>query len=95
MFGGAFAAWMGMTYAGIDYWWALLLAPLALLALVAALSTTRRDVILVSNEVGQGIVPATASGRLYRDELGRLNTRVAAAVDEVWFCTAGVARRLR
>ncbi|MFT3887969.1 MAG: bifunctional adenosylcobinamide kinase/adenosylcobinamide-phosphate guanylyltransferase [Arachnia sp.] len=64
-------------------------------ALVAALGTTRRDVILVSNEVGQGVVPATASGRLYRDELGRLNTRVASAVDEVWFCTAGVARRLR
>ncbi len=64
-------------------------------ALVEALSATQRDVILVSNEVGQGIVPATASGRLYRDELGRLNTRVAAAVDEVWFCTAGVARRLR
>ncbi|HMS37890.1 MAG TPA: bifunctional adenosylcobinamide kinase/adenosylcobinamide-phosphate guanylyltransferase [Arachnia sp.] len=36
-----------------------------------------------------------ASGRLYRDELGRLNTRVAAAVDEGWFCTAGVARRLQ
>lgn len=64
-------------------------------SLVGALSITPRDVILVSNEVGQGVVPATASGRLYRDELGRLNTRVAAAVDEVWFCTAGVARRLR
>lgn len=62
--------------------------------LVAALEDTDREVVLVSNEVGSGIVPATASGRLYRDELGRLNARVAAAVDEVWFCIAGVARRL-
>ena len=63
--------------------------------LIAALAGTRRNVILVSNEVGSGVVPATASGRLYRDELGRLNSRVAAAVGEVWLCTAGVARRIR
>ena len=31
---------------------------------------------------------------LYRDELGRLNARVAAAVDEVWLCTAGIPQRL-
>lgn len=62
--------------------------------LLDALGRTRRDVLLVSNEVGSGVVPATASGRLYRDELGRLNARVAAVVDEVWLCTAGIARRL-
>lgn len=63
--------------------------------LVAALTHTRRDVIVVSNEVGSGIVPATSSGRLYRDELGQLNTRLAAACREVWLCTAGIARRLK
>ncbi|WP_231979594.1 bifunctional adenosylcobinamide kinase/adenosylcobinamide-phosphate guanylyltransferase [Tessaracoccus coleopterorum] len=63
--------------------------------LIAAIGATSREVILVSNEVGSGVVPATASGRLYRDELGRLNARVAAAVDELWLCTAGVARRLK
>jgi adenosylcobinamide kinase/adenosylcobinamide-phosphate guanylyltransferase len=63
--------------------------------LVGALSRTRRDVIIVSNEVGSGIVPATASGRLYRDELGRLNARLAAVSGEVWLCTAGIARRLK
>lgn len=62
-------------------------------ALVEAVGNTTRTVILVSNEVGLGVVPATASGRLYRDELGRLNARVAAAVDEVWFCVAGIAKR--
>lgn len=66
----------------------------AVTGLVRAVEDTRRDVIFVSNEVGSGVVPATASGRLYRDELGRLNARVAAAVDEVWLCTAGIPQRL-
>lgn len=56
---------------------------------------TSRLVVAVSNEVGCGIVPAVASGRLYRDALGRLNALVAADSDEVWFCTAGLPRRLR
>ncbi len=64
-------------------------------ALVTAVQTTRREVVLVSNEVGSGVVPGTVSGRLYRDELGRLNARVAAACDELWLCVGGVARRWR
>ena len=56
---------------------------------------TRRPVIAVSNEVGSGVVPGTMSGRRYRDELGRLNTRIAAGSREVWLCIAGIAQRLR
>jgi adenosylcobinamide kinase / adenosylcobinamide-phosphate guanylyltransferase len=56
---------------------------------------TGRHAIAVSNEIGSGVVPESASGRRFRDELGRLNARVAAASDEVWLCTAGIARRLR
>jgi uroporphyrin-III C-methyltransferase len=56
---------------------------------------TSRYVVAVSNEVGCGVVPATASGRRYRDALGRLNAAIAADSDEVWFCTAGLPRRLR
>lgn len=63
--------------------------------LVAAVAGTRRSCILVSNEVGSGVVPAHASGRLFRDELGRLNARVAAACDQLWHVTAGVPTRLR
>jgi adenosylcobinamide kinase/adenosylcobinamide-phosphate guanylyltransferase len=63
--------------------------------LLAAWRATARPVVAVSNEVGCGVVPATASGRLYRDVLGRLNAQVAAVSDEVWFCTAGLPRRLR
>jgi adenosylcobinamide kinase/adenosylcobinamide-phosphate guanylyltransferase len=57
--------------------------------------STRRVVVAVSNEVGSGVVPATASGVRFRDELGRLNALVAAESEQVWLCTAGIARRLR
>jgi adenosylcobinamide kinase/adenosylcobinamide-phosphate guanylyltransferase len=62
---------------------------------VGAWARTRRRVVGVSNEVGSGIVPATPSGRRFRDELGVLNARVAAASDRVWLVTAGLPRRLR
>lgn len=63
--------------------------------LVDAWRSTRRHVVAVSNEVGSGVVPATASGVRFRDELGVLNTRIAAESEQVWLCTAGIARRLR
>jgi uroporphyrin-III C-methyltransferase len=63
--------------------------------LVAAWTTAASGVVAVSDEVGGGIVPATASGRRFRDELGDLNQRLAAAADEVWLVTAGIASRLR
>lgn len=56
---------------------------------------TRARVVIVSNEVGSGVVPATRAGRRFQDEQGRLNTRLAAHADEVWLVTAGIARRLR
>jgi len=51
--------------------------------------------ILVSNEVGQGIVPENALARRFRDEAGRLNQRVAAAADEVWRVDFGIPQRLK
>ena len=63
--------------------------------LIDAWRSTRRQVIAVSNEVGAGVVPATAAGVRFRDELGVLNTRIAAECEQVWLCTAGIARRLR
>lgn len=63
-------------------------------ALVDALRTTGRDVTLVTNEVGQGVVPATASGRLFRDTMGTTNAQVAAVCDEVWLVVAGLPLRL-
>ncbi len=60
-----------------------------------AVRTTRRTVVAVSNEVGSGIVPATASGRRYRDELGRLNAAFAAECEQVLLVVAGQALVLR
>jgi adenosylcobinamide kinase / adenosylcobinamide-phosphate guanylyltransferase len=57
--------------------------------LVEAVDRTRGRVILVSNEVGQGVVPGTRSGREFRDALGRLNQAVASAVDDVVLVVAG------
>lgn len=63
--------------------------------LVTAWRSTRRLVVAVSNEVGQGVVPGTTSGVRFRDELGVLNARIAAECEQVWLCTAGLPRRLR
>ncbi|MGW2781013.1 bifunctional adenosylcobinamide kinase/adenosylcobinamide-phosphate guanylyltransferase [Streptomyces populi] len=63
--------------------------------LVAAVRRTRRTLVAVSNEVGSGIVPATASGRRYRDELGRLNAAFAGECEHVLLVVAGQALALR
>lgn len=47
--------------------------------------------IIVSNEVGMGIVPVTGIGRLYRDVLGRVNKYCAAKADKVFLMIAGLA----
>jgi len=62
--------------------------------LVATLSQHRGTVVVVTNEVGSGVVPPTESGRRFRDALGTLNARLARACDEVWLVTAGIPRRL-
>lgn len=62
--------------------------------LVNAWSQTSRTVVAVTNEVGSGIVPETLSGRRYRDELGRLNARIAGFSDQVWWCVAGIPTRI-
>ena len=58
--------------------------------LEAALAARRGPVVLVSNEVGTGIVPDNAEARLFRDLQGRLNQRIAARADHVVFMVAGL-----
>jgi len=62
---------------------------------VDAVLTLAAHVVLVSNEVGMGIVPATRIGREFRDALGRLNQHAAAAVEEAYFLVAGLPLRLK
>jgi adenosylcobinamide kinase/adenosylcobinamide-phosphate guanylyltransferase len=63
----------------------------ALGELVEAWHAAAVPVVAVSNEVGSGVVPATASGRLFADELGRLNTRLSLASERVLLVVAGRA----
>ncbi|MCX4773058.1 bifunctional adenosylcobinamide kinase/adenosylcobinamide-phosphate guanylyltransferase [Streptomyces sp. NBC_01260] len=63
--------------------------------LVAAVRGTRRTVVVVTNETGSGVVPATAAGRRFRDELGRLNASVAAECEQVLLVVAGQSLTLR
>ena len=51
--------------------------------------------ILVSNEVGQGIVPSSALGRAYRDSLGRVNQLAASRADRVYLMASGLALELK
>jgi adenosylcobinamide kinase/adenosylcobinamide-phosphate guanylyltransferase len=61
---------------------------------LAAAVEAADDVVLVTNEVGLGVVPAHASGRLFRDLLGTVNQRIAAVCDEVHLVVAGRVLRL-
>ena len=58
-------------------------------ATVDALLARRGDTIVVTNEVGDGVVPAYASGRVFRDILGRANRRLVAGADSAYLCVAG------
>ncbi|MFI6165706.1 bifunctional adenosylcobinamide kinase/adenosylcobinamide-phosphate guanylyltransferase [Nocardia sp. NPDC051052] len=64
-------------------------------ALVAAVAAYPQHLIIVSPEVGMGIIPATRSGRLFRDEIGTLNQRLAQACDEAFLVVAGLPLRLK
>lgn len=59
-------------------------------AFVTALEKARTTVIVVTNEVGFGVVPSTPLGRAFRDYLGWSNRLVAAAADQVYLMVAGI-----
>ncbi|WP_066674365.1 bifunctional adenosylcobinamide kinase/adenosylcobinamide-phosphate guanylyltransferase [Sphingomonas sp. CCH18-H6] len=64
-------------------------------ALIAALSAAACPVVMVSNEVGLGIVPDNALARRFRDAAGRLHQQVAERADHVEFMVAGLPMRLK
>ena len=51
--------------------------------------------IVVTNEVGLGVVPSSSLGRTYRDSLGRVNSLVASRADKVYLMAAGLALDLK
>ena len=63
--------------------------------ILAGLKNKKAKVIIVSNEVGLGIVPEHKMGRVFRDIAGRVNQLVAQRVDEVWFVVAGLPLKIK
>lgn len=63
--------------------------------LCKALQNLTGSIVLVSNEVGMGIVPDTALGREFRDEQGRLNQAIASICDRVELMVAGLPLSLK
>lgn len=64
-------------------------------ALLEAYQRSQTLWVVVSNEVGLGLVPPYALGRTYRDVLGRVNQRLAQVADEVLFLVAGLPMRVK
>jgi len=63
--------------------------------LIAAYRRGSGSWIIISNEVGLGLVPAYPVGRTYRDALGRANQRLAAEADEVVLMVAGIPLKIK
>ncbi|EPJ7086089.1 bifunctional adenosylcobinamide kinase/adenosylcobinamide-phosphate guanylyltransferase [Citrobacter amalonaticus] len=64
-------------------------------ALIAACQRCPARVVLVTNEVGMGIVPENRLARHFRDIAGRVNQRLAAAADEVWLVVSGIGVKIK
>jgi len=64
-------------------------------ALIEVLPTLKGTILLVSNEVGMGIVPLGEINRQFQDEQGRLNQAIARLANEVTFVTAGLPLKLK
>lgn len=63
--------------------------------LIHSMETLSANFIVVSNEVGMGLVPVYPLGRLYRDLLGVANQLLATRADEVYFLLAGIPQKLK
>ena len=63
--------------------------------LLLAIRATKARVVIVSNELGLGLVPATKPVRAFRDLAGRVNQQVAAEADEVYLTISGIPLRLK
>jgi adenosylcobinamide kinase / adenosylcobinamide-phosphate guanylyltransferase len=84
--------WLSRTMDALDIWPDLSRANLVeqrIAELADAWSATTRDVVAVSNDIGSGVVPADAGTRLFRDLMGRLNTTISLASDQVLWTIAG------
>jgi adenosylcobinamide kinase/adenosylcobinamide-phosphate guanylyltransferase len=59
------------------------------------ISETDLNIIIISNEIGMGVVPAFPLGRIFRDLMGMINKNIAKVSDEAYFFIAGMRQRLK
>ncbi|MCC6139866.1 MAG: bifunctional adenosylcobinamide kinase/adenosylcobinamide-phosphate guanylyltransferase [Nitrospira sp.] len=69
--------------------------PMRVAALLEAMRETKARVVIVSNELGLGLVPAEPSVRAFRDVAGRVNQWLAAGADEAHLVVSGIPLRLK
>jgi len=63
--------------------------------LIKRLKSTSMDIIIISNEIGLGVVPAFPLGRIFRDLMGMINKELASSADEAYLFVAGIKQRLK
>jgi adenosylcobinamide kinase/adenosylcobinamide-phosphate guanylyltransferase len=63
--------------------------------LIRYFSRLDKTLIIVTNEVGLGIVPMYPSARLFRDVAGRANQKLASIVNEVYMCVSGIPLKIK
>ena len=62
---------------------------------IQRISKTDLNIIIISNEIGMGVVPAFPLGRVFRDLMGTINKNIAKVSDEAYFFVAGIKQRLK
>jgi adenosylcobinamide kinase/adenosylcobinamide-phosphate guanylyltransferase len=63
--------------------------------LTSSLKNSKSNIVLVSNEVGTGIVPDNALARKFRDSAGLMNQKIASVSDEVYWVVAGIQTQIK
>jgi adenosylcobinamide kinase/adenosylcobinamide-phosphate guanylyltransferase len=63
--------------------------------LLNTLENSGKNIIIVANELGLGLVPAYRMGRFFRDIAGRVNQRVAARANHVYFTVSGIPMKIK
>lgn len=64
-------------------------------SIIECMNSTEANFIIVTNEVGMGVVPENPMGRFYRDLLGKANQLIADRIDRVYFMIAGVPLQIK
>ena len=63
--------------------------------ILSALDSSKQSMVIVSDEVGLGVVPATKQTRILRDLYGEVNQLIAKEADSVYFVISGIAQKLK